>query len=214
MGPFSAQHGGGHAVIEGGQQQLHEDGNRGREDEPDAHADPAEVPLRCSARAAAGLGMGHHLDIEVSGSPDDPGLRTAAGRQRGHPPAAGLADDEPGGADVRGELEERPGRIRRRDGMVAAAQLHHEPALGFERLGRFAGDAAGGTDMHRDQLPVPGGAEDPGRAADQDLPLAATGQANDNPFPCHDAILPPVRVRLSQRFGRWAPTAWRASHRR
>ncbi|TSE15906.1 hypothetical protein B1A87_008305 [Arthrobacter sp. KBS0703] len=200
-------------MIEGGQQQLHQYGNRGCEDKPDAHTDPAEIPLPCSACTAAGLGMGHHLHIDVSGPADNPGLR-AAGRERGHPPAAGLADDDPGGADVRGELEERPGRIRCRDGVVAAAQLHDEPALGFEGLGRFAGDAAGGTDMDRDQLPLPGGTEDPGRAADQDLPLTSTGQANDNPFPCHDAILSPVRVHVAPRAGRRGPAAWRASHRR
>ena len=130
------------------------------------------------------------------GIADYPGAYSAAEEvpdQAGELLVPGDADDDLGGVDAAGEVQQGGGRILPGHDVVAAAQVQDQPALGLERLGRFRGDAVGGADVDRQQVPAVDPVEDAGPAADQDFALpgrrsarrrSAPGPASCPSMPC------------------------------
>ena len=175
------------------EQQLQEHGQQHRQDEPDGDPDPAKV-AGAAARpgAAAAEGVGDHVDVDVPGIADHPGADPAAEKtaeQAGELLVPGDADDDLGGVDAAGEVQQGGGRVLSGHDVVAAAQVQDQPALGFERLGRLRGDAVGGADVDGQQVPAADAVQDAGPAADEDFPFGAAGQPDDDAFPGRPAVL-------------------------
>ncbi len=87
------------------------------------------------------------MDVDVAGVADDPGADPAAeqvSEQPGELFVPGDADDDLGGVDAAGEVQERGGRVLAGHHVVAAAQVQDQAALGLQRLRRLLGEAVGG----------------------------------------------------------------------
>ncbi|CAH0288849.1 hypothetical protein SRABI128_03839 [Microbacterium sp. Bi128] len=167
--------------------------------EPGGHPDAAKVPLPWRAGSPAAERMGDHVDVNVAGIADHPGADPAAEQisdQAGELFVPRDADDDLGGVDAAGEVQERGSRILAGHDVVAAAQVQDQAALGFQRLGRLLGEAIGGPDVDRQQVPTADAVEDPGPAADQDFSFGAAGQPDHDAFPGRpafvDALFGPV----------------------
>ena len=91
------------------------------------------VPEGGLGRARAPSGWEHHVDVNVAGTLYDLGADTAA-QQTTCEAAARDADDDLGGVDAAGELQQGFRDVVADDGVVAAAQICDEPALGRQRF--------------------------------------------------------------------------------
>jgi hypothetical protein len=116
----------------------------------------------------------------------------AAAEQSAEVAVQGDADDDLGGVDAAGEVQQRRGGVFPGDGVVAAATVLNQLALGFECLRGFCGDAVCGAHMDGEKVSAADALEDPGGPADQSLPFGAAGEADDNPFPGRPAGLDPL----------------------
>ena len=149
--------------------------------------------------AALDLLVGDQVHVDRAGLGGG-GDADAAGEQLGEAAAAAGAEDELGGVDAAGEVEQRRRDVVADDLVVGAAEaLDEHPLPG--QVGRVgAGEPVAAGDVDGQQVGALGAGGDPGGAADQGVALGAAGERDDDAFAglpgAVDVVLGAVPVEL------------------
>jgi hypothetical protein len=164
--------------------------DEGRERRAEHGQHEAREPPRARERAgvhprppaAAGLGVADHVHVDRAGPLHDGGADARVEQAREPGPARG-ADDELGGVDAAGEVEQRGRHVVADDRVERGAEVLGEPADLGDRVRADAGEAVAAQDVQHEQLrPGPGG--DPAGPAHECLGFGPAGHRDDHALAC------------------------------
>ena len=141
--------------------------------------------------------MGDHVDVDVTGPVDHVAADVRA-EQALPAVAATHADDQLGGVDPSGEVEQRLGDVLPDDRVEAAPQALHQVPLPRQRVRAGAGQPVAAHHVDGEQLAASGPPDDARATADQRVALRAAGERHHDAFAGRpgllDAVLGPVAL--------------------
>ena len=136
------------------------------------------------------------MDVDVAGLGGD-GFADAAGEEAAQGAVPGGPDDDLGGVDATGEVEDRLADVVAGDGVEGAPQLQHQTTLGHDELGAAVDEPVALRDVTGQQLTAGAPRGDLARAPQQGLALGATGQGDDDTLPRRPRLGDAVRLAVA-----------------